>query len=142
MKFAENMPYYLSLPLTDFNVEEKPYPIGRLGDISLYFVHYPDIESCKTQWRRRASRVDYNNLFLVMTDRNGCTDELVERFSKVPYPKVLFSSKEMPEYDFAVYVPGFSKDGQVGELNRYADFHGNRYYELYFDFVSFLNGDR
>lgn len=89
----------------------------------------------------RKKRLNIEKLYIVMTDRNGCTGELVERLSRLPYQKVLFSHKPIPQYDFVVYVPGFEKDGQVGELNRFADFRGNRYYEKYFDFVKWLRGE-
>ena len=73
-----------------------------------------------------------------MTDRNGLTVEMVDEMSKIPYPKVLFTSKPYP-YDFVVYIDEFKNETEVGQMQFFADFNGHRYYEKYFDIISWLN---
>ena len=69
------------------------------------------------------------------------TEGNLKAFSKLPYPKVLFSAKPYPEYDFVVCVDEFREEKQVGQLQFYADYQGHRYYEKYFDFVGWLNNE-
>lgn len=142
VKFCEDLPGYLNAPLIykkENEVIDGQYPVCRLKDIDIYFAHYKDYDECVLKWEERKKRINFQNLFIIWTDRNNCTDELVERFSKIPYKKIMFSHKPMPEYDFVVHVPGFEDNGQVPMLNEYCDYKGTRYYEKYFDFVSWLN---
>lgn len=121
---------------------EKGYPVALLGDIRLYGVHYQNIEEMQVCWERRTQRICKDNLFVVMTDRNGMTDEDVCAFSQVPYPKVLFTVREYPEFDFVVTVKDFAKESQVGQMQFFADFKGHRYYEKWFDFVGWFNHEK
>lgn len=141
VKFCENIDYYLSLvPIEVPELTEKQgYPVCQLDDVLLFCVHYETYDDLVHKWESRKLRINFHNIFLMYTDRNGCTNELVERFSKLPYKKIMFSHKPLPEYDFVQYVPGFEKESEVGQLHFYADFKGNRYYEKYFDIVKWLN---
>jgi uncharacterized protein (DUF1919 family) len=143
IKFCEKLPFYLEQKLT-YNKDLsfiKNYPVCFLYDIIIHFVHYDSFELCLQKWEERKKRLILNDIFIIMTDRNGCNESIISRLALLPYKKVFFSHKPLYEYDFTVYVPGFEKDGQVGELNKYADFKGNRYYEKYFNFIDWLNGD-
>lgn len=144
INFIENLAFYISMPFTDFDVTTKPFPIGKLGDISVYFVHYKTVDECVEKWNARKDRIDFDNIFVTMTDRNceSNLDVIIDRFQKLPYNKVFFSHKPYPNHDCVVYIPGFEKDGKVGELNKFVDFYGNRYYEKYFDCVNWLNGGK
>ena len=142
VKFCEDLPGYLNSELTYKKQNDGidgPYPVCSLKDIDIYFAHYKDFDECLLKWEERKKRVNYKNLFIIWTDRNNCTDELVERFSKIQYRKIMFSHKPMPKYDFVVHVPGFEDKQQVPMLNEYCDYRGTRYYEKYFDFVDWLN---
>ena len=75
---------------------------------------------------------------IIMTDRDGLTEELVAEMSRIPYPKVVYSAKSYP-YDFVVQVKEFEKHNQVGQLHLFADYQGNRYYEKNFDLIAWLN---
>ena len=140
VKFCSNIPYYVSLIPTD-DVEltkERGYPVCNLDDIKIYCVHYQSGDQVREKWIERSKRINYDNLFIIMTDRNGLTEELISEVSKLPYPKVVFSAKPYP-YDFVVQVKEFEKQSQVGQLHFYADYHGNRYYEKSFDLIAWLN---
>lgn len=143
VKFCVDLPNYLEAELVykkDNDGVDGKYPVCTLKDIDIYFAHYKTFDECVIKWEERKKRIDFNNLFIIWTDRNNCTDELIEEFSKIQYKKIMFSHKPMPNYDFIVHVPGFERDGQVPMLNEYCDYKGTRYYEKYFDFVLWLNG--
>jgi uncharacterized protein (DUF1919 family) len=67
----------------------------------------------------------------------GAPDCMVA-FDKLPYKKIMYTTKKYPEYDWAVYCPAFKKKNCVGVMTGYADFFGNRYYEKYIDIAEFL----
>lgn len=140
IKFCENIESYLRYELKDGGVSNSGgYPIGVLNDIMINFVHYNSFNEAKEKWNERKVRLNYDNLYIIATDRDGCTDEIIKRFSKLKYKKVLFSSKYYSNYDFVKFIPEFQGKEYVGELTRYCDFKGFRYYEKYFDVVEWLN---
>lgn len=139
IKFVENLEAYLEKELYFYGNAEQGYPIGKLDDLYVHFVHYVDFEECVKAWERRKSRIVRDNIFIIHTDRDGCTDNIIERFDKISYNKILFSHLPSEKYSFIKYIPGWESDECVGELYKYCDYKGNRFYEKYFDIVSWLN---
>ncbi len=121
IKLAENSDYYLSLDAKDIKFDsssEEAYPVGMLDDIKIYFVHYKSEQDVIDKWNRRRVRANKNKLFFVMTDKDGCTDEIIERFLKLPYKKVFFLSKNVSHPD-VVYMPCFAGRNEIGGGNRF-----------------------
>ena len=142
LKFLENLEHYLSFPTMEKVFEEGvEYPICRLDDIRLYCVHYKSFEQARGKWYERCKRVNLQNLYVMFAQRDGCTREHIERFSRLPYEhKVVFTAEPMPEFDCAFWDPGFPvTNGEVGVLTDYATkWSGKRYIDA-FDYVSFFN---
>lgn len=82
---------------------EGGYPMGRIGEITLHFVHYKDFRSAEAKWAERVGRVDLSKVVLILCERDGCGPETVERFARLPYPKILLSKTRYP-YPFAFIV--------------------------------------
>ena len=92
------------------------YPVGLLGgEIELHFLHYPTIEEAVSKWKRRAERVNLDNYILIGSEQNGCTEEDVKNFDKIPYDKKLFFTSKPYPYKCVVYIPEFSSLGYVGD---------------------------
>lgn len=75
------------------------YPIGIWKDynIEIHFLHYASEAEVLEKWSRRIMRLNMDNLLVKFCDRDYCTDELVERFSKLPFKhKICFSAREYP----------------------------------------------
>lgn len=139
LKFVSDLNGYLKNDLTETESSYK-YPAGRLGDITIYFMHYSSFAEAKTKWDERKKRIDMNNLFIMMTDRNGCTYEMIKEFDRLPYNhKVVFTHKPYPEFQSAVYMKGFENDSKVGVLSDWKPGFWKRRYIDDFDYVSFLN---
>ena len=139
VKLAENFKYYMSLEVEEIENNFYNYPVGRIDDVIIYFMHYHGFEKAKDKWNQRKQRINYDSLYFMMAERDGCTKELVQRFDALPYTnKVIFTANDYPEYSSAICVNKYSKDGQVGVLT---DFVGlaNRKYDEYFDYVKWLN---
>lgn len=137
IRFCEAPREYLSLPLTPAE-QFANYPMANLGDLTLHLVHYDSFAQAKEAWERRVQRICFDRVFLVATDRDGFNEELSRRFDLLPYPKVLFVHRpdDNPNH---FYIPGFEKQGQVGDLIKKAHPRNGRRYMDHFDWIKFLN---
>lgn len=145
--FLENPEVFIGKKLT-FVESDMSYPKGVLyyidnnekKYISLYFPHDDNIDKIQNDWLRRSKRMNYNNLFVIATDRDGFTDEILDRFSKLPYEhKILLSSKEYPEYPFVQYYNQYSNMNQVTSMVDIVNIFGKREYGQGWDYVKWLN---
>lgn len=78
LKFVENLDYYLSIVPTVENGGK--YPIGRLGDITLYFMHYKSADEALSKWEERKKRINRDKIFVIMVERDGFTQQDFEGF--------------------------------------------------------------
>lgn len=139
IKFIENLNYYLEQEIISIEKQDYHYPVGKLGDIEVHFVHYKDIEDAKEKWKERCKRLNYKNLYIMMTDRDGCTEEIIQRFDNLPYKnKVLFTHKEYKQYTSTFYIKGFENQSSVGDLYQFQNLLGKKYYDN-FDYVKWFN---
>ena len=67
--------YYNSLTLTFDAETNRGYPVGKLGDVTIEFIHYKSNEEAFAKWEERKQRINLDNLFVIFTDRDGCTEE-------------------------------------------------------------------
>ncbi len=96
-------------------------------------------EEAETCWRR-LKHVDYNNIAVFFTDRDGCTYETLKRFDNLPYErKTMFTHDDYSEFKSAFYYDCFSKEQEVGVSTEYSnDKLKIRYLDEY-DYVALLN---
>lgn len=140
IKYISNLDYYNSLPITFVESKEYDYPVGKVGDIYVYFMHYATNEEAEKKWEERKKRTDKENLFVMMTDQEGCTEEDMEAFDVLPYKnKIIFTHIPMPQIKSSFYIKGFENDKSVGKLNGYID--DKSVYKWYdqFDYVEWFN---
>lgn len=117
-KFCLNMEYYLSLTPEILTVSkwvgECNYPIGRLGDLELHFLHYSSFKEAVEKWERRKVRVNLknNNIIYLLTDRDFTIFNDLYLFDKnIDGCKVIFSAKKHSYIDSLVYCSD-SKNNQ------------------------------
>lgn len=139
VSFCEELSKNLRVELqeSDENSENK-FPVAKLNELKLMAVHYQTFDEFKNAWNKRRQRVNFDRVFIIMTDRDGFTEALLPRIAKLPYEKVLFSHIDYPEYDFVCKIPGFENANTVGSLTDYSGIKGKRLYS-YYDFKSCFN---
>lgn len=110
--------------------------------IIAHCIHYKTAEEFIEKWNSRKVRVNYDNCFFIMTDRNDFTEQHLRMFDALPYKnKVCFVHKEYPDYLSAFYIKGSEQNGMVKGMTDYKSiFTIKRRYDD-FDFVSWLNGE-
>ena len=140
IKFLSRPEHYMAPPLEFIDKPNIKYPVGRLDDIEIYFQHFSSAQSAREKWVRRAQRIDMNNLFIIMTDRDGCTYENMLQFDNLPHKnKVIFTHKPYHEIKSAVYIPGFKHMGCVGMLYEYPTPNSSKRFYDAFDYVKWFN---
>ena len=144
IKFCENLKYYLSIDkmteCTDSDtIGKRTYPIAYLGDLTLYLVHYTSVAEAEEKWNERKKRINWNNIVIMNTDREGVTDELKDRFEKLPYRKVMFVHQPDETHPSCFYIKGYEEQECVGIITDHDTWDGKRPIDQ-FDYVAFLNG--
>lgn len=109
IKLLKNPSYYFSLNLEfidhssyaefDSSVGKiGKYPIGKLDDIEVHFIHYHSEEEARLKWTRRIKRINWTNIKVKFSaDKDYATEELLSEFHKLSYEqKVSFSKIPYP----------------------------------------------
>lgn len=144
IKFCENLSYYIEInkfeKCTDKNIiGDRTYPLAYLGDLTLYLVHYSSVEEAEKKWNERKQRINWDNIAIFNTDREGMTEELRNRFEKLPYRKVMFVNKPDEKHASCYYLQGFESEDCVGIITDPVGWKGMRPIDQ-FDYVNFLDG--
>ena len=144
IKFCSNMKYYLDQELIEVLDKEYNYPVAKCVDLKLYGVHYRNFHELNDKWHERAGRINWNNIYVMLAERDDCGINDIKQFDKLEIKnKVIFVHQEMPHIKSAVYIPGSLDDeGErtcVADLTTYKGrFTGERLIDK-FDYVEFFN---
>lgn len=113
LKYVLNIKHYNALTPQMVFDEKRGYPVGKLEDISVYFMHYTTCEEAKQKWEERKARINYNKLFIIALDENHFGKECYELFKQIPYEKVLFTvDKKLESQSDCVYLDKITVDGK------------------------------
>lgn len=144
IKFCKNLDYYLALQpepyAGNYSGGGSEYLMASLGDLKMFLVRYSSVEQCRDEWIRRRERVNKDNLFFVMNDRNYCTEKEIREFDELPYNnKVCFTHVKYPQYKSTYFISGSESDNYLKSVMDYVrQWWIKRYYDQ-FDFVAWLN---
>lgn len=96
VKFVKNLTYYLSLDLNFIKLEDSKwkddliahnntyFPIGKLDDVEVMFLHYKTEAEAKDKWTRRVARINWDNIFFKMSEQNLCSLRDLKEFDSLP----------------------------------------------------------
>lgn len=139
LKLLLNLEENLKYEVVKYKDNKYNYPIGDLNGIKIHFMHYKTFDEAKFKWDERKKRINFNNLFIMFIDRDGCTYEQIKQFDSLPYKnKVIFTHKPYLEFKSAYYIEGFENEESVGILSEYIPNRNKRYLHK-FDFVKWFN---
>ncbi len=143
LKLLNNFDDYMKYDLIFVEDNRYNYPVAILKDIKLYFQHYESKDEARIKWEQRRKRIIRDNIFVLFSDRDGCTyNDLIE-FEKVPFEnKVVFTKQKHPELKSSFYIRGFENQPCVGICSEYRNRHSVRRYLDDFDYVKWLNGEK
>lgn len=139
ISFMKNVYWYLEQEIV-FAPDCATYPVGKLGDIEIRFLHYHSEQEVLSAWDKRLKRINWGNIYLICCDEGLCYEDMVE-FDNLPYEhKILFVHEETHEIKSAVLADCF-KEKMDARLLNFANPFGRRYYQRYVDYVRWLNND-
>lgn len=139
IRFLRNLKYYLSLDVVQLE-SDLPYPVGIIDDVRIFFMHYSSFEEAKRKWDERKKRVNFSNLYVIMTEKEECTEDLMKQFDALEYrKKILFTHLPHPELQCAHYISGFENEIEMGILTDQKNSYWQRRYIDDYDYVTFLN---
>lgn len=137
LKFVLNLKEYISKDLI-FVESEYDYPVGLLDDIKIYFNHSKTEEEARLNWNKRKKRINYDNLFIIMYDRDEITKQDIKQLENVDCKnKIVLSDKEYPDIDYVLTIQPNNKVNGQQYLDK--DILDKRTFEKHFDFVKWLN---
>lgn len=145
IKFVTNLKYYLEIPLVMINENASKYkndikilrethyfPIGKLDDIEIIFLHYKSDSEAVEKWNRRKQRVNYDKLIIKMNDQNGCRYEDIESFFNLKWNnKIFFSGKQYCNMSEVICIPSKKSEYVTNDMNIFIN---NR-----FNIINYIN---
>lgn len=151
--FIEHFDYYIKQPLVQidnprYDDDAPDYPVAILSggdtlrDLELHFLHYKTFEEADEKWRLRKSRLHPESLYVMWTFMGMEQDEeIYERAVNLPAKnKVFFVNHQVnkEKYPSFYYIRGFEDQVGLGQLGKFMNLKGERYYDQ-FDYVKWLN---
>lgn len=138
IKYVEQLETYQYMPLTE-SPEESPYPVGVLKDLKIYFQHYNSFEEAKSKWEARSKRINRDNLFVMMSERDGCTYQDLQHFDRLPIKnKVVFTCKKYPEIESSFSFSDYENQKELGDLFKRKGWFGKKIYDQ-FPYIEWFN---
>lgn len=140
LKLLKNFDYYINAQLSPLYDKNVNYPLGKLNDIVIHFVHYNSFDEAKRKWDERKNRINLNNLFIIFTNREGCSKEMIYEFDRLPFEnKIIFTNINDTSIRSNIYIPGFDEDECVGMVMHPIKEKPYLMYYDYFDYVKWFN---
>ncbi|MEH7235370.1 DUF1919 domain-containing protein [Bacillus sp. JJ1562] len=132
IKLLRNLEYYMSkkIVFTDISKhekaneerKEKPYPIGLLDDVEIHFLHYKDEQEASAKWERRKRRMNWDNLFIKISEADDCTFDILQEFDRLTFPnKVSFTREDYPDLSNNVTFGNYKVSTEMNHYNKYFD---------------------
>lgn len=139
-KFILNFDHYKNTPLKFYKDEQYSFPCAVLDDIHIYFTHYHSEEEAREKWEKRMERVDMNNLFVFLEERDHLSYEQIKKLGEINAKGlVIFTAHDYPEFPYCLFLKKYEKNGEVGNILIKSWINESREYEKYFDFVKWFN---
>ena len=88
-------------------------------------------------------RINWDNLYILFTDRSQCSEDDLRNFDKLPFEhKIVFTHIPHPEIKSSFYIKGYENEDKVPILTSFQD-EKTKIKRIYdqFDMVGWLNGD-
>ena len=100
---------------------EKPFPVAKLKDIEIYFMHYHSEKEADDKWYRRIKRINPNHMIFKLSQREECSEEDIKKFLSLSIEhKVCFSYENIPG---AINIPELKEfvGDEMELINKYFD---------------------
>ena len=102
-------------------------------------MHFDSFENAVLKWNERKTRIDFDNLFILM-EAQQCADSILEKFNDIPcaHKVILTSGKRDIANSFSFDEKFYSNNYWPGKLLEYPPIGLHRYMDK-FDYVRWFN---
>lgn len=122
---AKNSKYYNEIK----NNKKQYYPIGKIDNIEIHFLHYSSKDEAISKWKRRSKRINWEKIIFKFSQRNLCTKADIDKFMRLRYKnKICFTYEE--NIKDTIYIPKLKNIGTDDETELTLK---------YFDIVKYIN---
>lgn len=145
LSFVLHMDTYLDEKLSFLEHPAGECPLAVLSpaglpQITIHFTHYKTEEDAAQKWNERKQRINRENLFVLIEERDGIGRKELEAFGSLKARGIVaFTCNEYPDLPYCVYLPKYHADGEVGNILKKRLLDDSREYEHFFDFVKWFN---
>lgn len=140
VKFVLNMEYYLNEKFVFYTDPQYSCPCAHLDDIDIHFTHYHTEQEAENKWKDRAKRIQKENIFIFLEERDGLTKEEILKLSTLKVKGiVVFTANEYEDIPYAVFIKKYQRQGEIGNILKRSLIDDAREYERYFDFPKWFN---
>lgn len=117
LDFVEQLPEYLAMEVVEDPEQSNAYgyPVGRIGEVEVYFTHYRSFADARAQWHRRAARVRLDRVIVVMQERDGFEASHLRRFEQLAWPRKLLVAASSIDSPGVISVPAWKDQAEVGD---------------------------
>ena len=143
-KFACHLKYYLSREL-HFVQGIDETPTAYLDDVLIHFNHYSSEEEAASKWNERTKRVNYDNVFVLCSDRRTRgelpTEEDIALLKDVNVAgKCVFTNKKINGLEYLHRAtPDVNENCVTKMMFEECKYLPLKKWQLYFDYVFWLN---
>lgn len=140
IKILKNIKYYCSLDadIKDVTYGEK-YPKMLINNsVIIHMRHYKTFQEAIDKWKERCGRIDYDNLYIIMVKRDGCSINQLKEFDSLNYNHKILITPTQYGLKSEFVIPDCKENEDVGLITDFKGYSGKRYYDL-IDWKSFFN---
>lgn len=84
------------------------FPVGKLNDIEIYFMHYKTEEEAREKWQRRSERINWDKIIFKFSNQNFCEKKHIEEFMQLPEKnKICFVSNKEYNIKGTIFIRQF-----------------------------------
>lgn len=102
-----------------YSKAQHKYPIGLLDNqLEIHFLHYKSEQEAEKNWKRRLERVDLNNLVVLGTQLDLCTESDITDFDRLPFENKYFLTRSNLDLRSVQFVKEFANNPKIGDPYR------------------------
>lgn len=140
LKFVLNIDHYLNEKFIFYTDQKYNCPCAHLSDINIHFTHYETEHEAENKWKDRVKRIQKDNIFIFLEERDGLTKEEILKLSTLKVKGiVVFTANKYEDIPYAVFIKKYQRSGQIGNILKRSLVDDSREYEHYFDFIKWFN---
>lgn len=95
VRFCRDFESYIALPLTahpnpseiefhNLGGDKINFPVGKLGDLTLFLQHYKNVDEAAAAWAKRAQRISRSKVFFIFMAYDNTDASVIKEFQSLP----------------------------------------------------------